>query len=356
MTLDMVDNTKGGGIRVKRRRGRVLGRVWVERRCLANEVNLFLKQATTDSYMEIELKGPKGKGNFIRHRLLRADSKTSMFMLNGVGATGKGCPDRTNRSLPPQDKVSEFAAMNPQQLLRETQSAAGDRNLESWHQTLIEDGAEFKKFLKAQEQLKRMHDRNEAIERDVQRYKERKKIEEGIKLLAVLTPVQQYRELRDKYFNLKILQRWRESCEETPWTRLSSSPTTSALVVMESALFVVFLPQMSSSTCVQRAGFYRDRKHRYARYHLGKHCGKVYQRNGLRIETVFEATNRSVSDITYTDNDVQASDFGVIIEQDYENGSPTGVLTNGIEIMNVIYSGKNSVRMTEDNGAQWAPQ
>ncbi|KAF9018465.1 glycoside hydrolase [Hymenopellis radicata] len=78
----------------------------------------------------------------------------------------------------------------------------------------------------------------------------------------------------------------------------------------------------------------------------------VKSTNGLRIKTVFEATNGSVSDITYTDNDVEASDFGVIIEQDYENGSPTGVPTNGIEISNVIYSGKNSVRMTEDDGLQ----
>ncbi len=39
--------------------------------------------------------------------------------------------------------------MSPQQLLRETQRAAGDRNLESWHQILIEDGAEFKKILEA---------------------------------------------------------------------------------------------------------------------------------------------------------------------------------------------------------------
>ncbi|KAF9024415.1 P-loop containing nucleoside triphosphate hydrolase protein [Hymenopellis radicata] len=186
----------------------------------ANEVNLFVKQGTTDGYIEIELKGPKGKGNLIIRRLLRADSKTSTFMLNGVGATGKEVSNQMAAlnvqvgnlcSFLPQDKVSEFAAMSPQQLLRETQRAAGDRNLESWHQTLIEDGAEFKKILEMikteEEQLKQMRDRNEAIERDVQRYKERKKIEEEIKLLAVLIPVQQYRELRDKYFNLKILQR-----------------------------------------------------------------------------------------------------------------------------------------------------
>jgi hypothetical protein len=47
-------------------------------------------------------------------------------------------------SFLPQDRVSEFAAMSPQQLLRETQRAAGDENLTNWHDTLISAGQELK--------------------------------------------------------------------------------------------------------------------------------------------------------------------------------------------------------------------
>jgi structural maintenance of chromosomes protein 5 len=47
-------------------------------------------------------------------------------------------------SFLPQDKVSEFAQMTPQQLLRETQRAAGDINLTTWHDTLITAGKELK--------------------------------------------------------------------------------------------------------------------------------------------------------------------------------------------------------------------
>jgi hypothetical protein len=47
-------------------------------------------------------------------------------------------------SFLPQDKVSEFAAMTPQQLLRETQRAAGDERLTSWHDTLISTGKDLK--------------------------------------------------------------------------------------------------------------------------------------------------------------------------------------------------------------------
>jgi hypothetical protein len=45
-------------------------------------------------------------------------------------------------SFLPQDKVSEFAHMSPQQLLRETQRAAGDARLTNWHDTLITAGKE----------------------------------------------------------------------------------------------------------------------------------------------------------------------------------------------------------------------
>jgi hypothetical protein len=45
-------------------------------------------------------------------------------------------------SFLPQDKVSEFAHMSPQQLLRETQRAAGDPRLTNWHDTLITAGKE----------------------------------------------------------------------------------------------------------------------------------------------------------------------------------------------------------------------
>jgi len=53
----------------------------------------------------------------------------------------------SNSSFLPQDKVSEFAAMSPQQLLRETQRAAGDANLSNWHDTLISAGKDLRQML-----------------------------------------------------------------------------------------------------------------------------------------------------------------------------------------------------------------
>ncbi|OCF56636.1 hypothetical protein L486_05490 [Kwoniella mangroviensis CBS 10435] len=71
--------------------------------------------------------------------------------------------------------------------------------------------------------------------------------------------------------------------------------------------------------------------------------------NGLRIKTVAGATGGSVSDITYTNNKVTgAAKYGVVIQQDYENGSPTGEPTNGIEISNINFDSGNTVSTASD--------
>jgi structural maintenance of chromosomes protein 5 len=55
----------------------------------ASELNSFVKIGTDSGFIEIELKGPKGKGNLIIRRNLSATSKGSSFTLNGHSATGK---------------------------------------------------------------------------------------------------------------------------------------------------------------------------------------------------------------------------------------------------------------------------
>ena len=90
--------------------------------------------------------------------------------------------------------------MSPQQLLRETQRAAGDENLIKWHDTLISAGTELRTLqgvshifcfmylshlltqtIETEDRtLNQMKERNSGIERDVQRYMERKKIEHNV--------------------------------------------------------------------------------------------------------------------------------------------------------------------------------
>lgn len=60
--------------------------------------------------------------------------------------------------------------------------------------------------------------------------------------------------------------------------------------------------------------------------------------NGVRIKTVSGATG-SVSDITYSGITLSnIAKYGIVIEQDYENGSPTGTATTGVPITGLTVS------------------
>ncbi|KAF8651094.1 hypothetical protein AX16_004894 [Volvariella volvacea WC 439] len=186
----------------------------------ATELRHYVKFDSQSGYIEIELKGRHGKPNLIIRRTLNASSNSSNFTLNGQSATGKEIAAKMADlnvqvgnlcSFLPQDKVSEFASMSPQQLLRETERAAGDEKLTFWHDTLIASGKEFKELQdniktiekeKAQKQL-----RNDGIENEVLRYNERKKIEHEIALLELLIPVEAYRKMHKQYLALKVKQR-----------------------------------------------------------------------------------------------------------------------------------------------------
>ena len=61
--------------------------------------------------------------------------------------------------------------------------------------------------------------------------------------------------------------------------------------------------------------------------------------NGIRIKTVSDATG-SVSNITFSDITLSGiTDYGIVFEQDYENGSPTGTPTDGVPITDLTVSG-----------------
>jgi len=70
----------------------------------------------------------------------------------------------------------------------------------------------------------------------------------------------------------------------------------------------------------------------------------------VRIKTVYEATG-SVSDVTYEDISFSGiTNYGIVIEQDYENGSPTGTPTTGVPITGLTLSNvKGTVESSATN-------
>ncbi|TVY19508.1 Polygalacturonase 2 [Lachnellula arida] len=72
--------------------------------------------------------------------------------------------------------------------------------------------------------------------------------------------------------------------------------------------------------------------------------------NGIRIKTVSDATG-TVKGVTFKDITLSdISSYGIVIEQDYENGSPTGTPTTGVPITGLTVSGvKGSVSASATN-------
>ncbi|KAB2581238.1 putative extracellular protein [Lasiodiplodia theobromae] len=72
--------------------------------------------------------------------------------------------------------------------------------------------------------------------------------------------------------------------------------------------------------------------------------------NGVRIKTVYDATG-TVADVTYSDITLSGiTKYGIVIEQDYENGSPTGEPTDGVPITGLTIDGVTGT--VEDDATQ----
>ncbi|KAF7178979.1 hypothetical protein CNMCM7691_007854 [Aspergillus felis] len=63
----------------------------------------------------------------------------------------------------------------------------------------------------------------------------------------------------------------------------------------------------------------------------------INSQNGARIKTVYGATG-SVTGVKFQDITLKGiTKYGIIVEQDYENGSPTGTPTNGVKVSDITF-------------------
>ena len=107
----------------------------------------------------------------------------------------------------PQEKVSEFARMDPVFLLHETQRAVGKPEMLKWHDSLKSLRKEQKKLQSDtkvnKELLDRAEKRQELAAADVQRMQEREKIQKKVKLLEECRPLSKYKEAQARAEELK---------------------------------------------------------------------------------------------------------------------------------------------------------
>ena len=110
----------------------------------------------------------------------------------------------------PQDKVVEFAAMSPVELLRSTQRAVASQKMIDWHEEL-KDLREKQRIIQNQNAtdldiLANLEGRQRMQEADVERMREREQVKQRVKMLETSRPFAEYRQARNNFREAKRLR------------------------------------------------------------------------------------------------------------------------------------------------------
>lgn len=179
----------------------------------AKEPGDFVKNGSHEAIIEIELQGHSTAETdlTITRRILKEGSRTE-FRINGKKATNKAVLHEARKysiqidnlcQFLPQDRVAEFAALSPTELLAATQQAAGREEMKDWQEQLKALGKEEKKNMLEQssgsDQLKGLAARQAVTLRDVERYQERQAIQKKVEMLELIRPFPKYRIAREQH-------------------------------------------------------------------------------------------------------------------------------------------------------------
>ncbi|KAJ5474183.1 hypothetical protein N7475_003749 [Penicillium sp. IBT 31633x] len=184
----------------------------------AKDLGEFVKHGAREAMIEIELCGPPKIGrNPVIQRTIKRDGNKSSFTVNGSPASKVDVlklaqsfaiqVDNLCQFLP-QDKVAEFAALTPIELLHSTQRAAAGPEMIQWHDALKRLRAEQKKLeidnSGDKELLANMENRQEMQRADVERMRQRAGIQRKIEILEHCRPIVEYKEHHNAVEALKV--------------------------------------------------------------------------------------------------------------------------------------------------------
>ncbi len=184
----------------------------------AKDVSEFVKHGTQEATIEIELAkdGKRFKENIVIRCTIKREGNKTAFSVDGK-PLGKKAVVELARSLSiqidnlcqflPQDKVVEFAAMTPIELLRSTQRAVASQEMIDIHEEL-KDYRRKEKDLQAhvttdQETLNNLEGRQRLQEGDVERMREREEVVKSVELLEAARPFAAYRAAKAQHREAK---------------------------------------------------------------------------------------------------------------------------------------------------------
>jgi chromosome segregation ATPase len=171
----------------------------------AEDVSSYVRRGTQEGEVTITLAGKvRGTVRVIK-RKIAAKENSSSWLIDGKAAKHKDVQQVTSEfgihldnlcQFLPQDKVVEFAAMNPVELLRATEAAVGDDGLLESHDKLIELSKhldrEQVKANQMSDDLSRLKEENGRSERHVERLLERERLLEEAERLKQKIPWAEY--------------------------------------------------------------------------------------------------------------------------------------------------------------------
>ncbi|KAJ9267116.1 hypothetical protein DTO212C5_6034 [Paecilomyces variotii] len=174
----------------------------------AKDPGEFVKHGCREATIEIELWGPpRLRRNPVISRTIKREGNKSTFTINGQQASRSQVLklaqsfsiqiDNLCQFLP-QDKVSEFAALSPVELLHSTQRAAAGPEMVQWHEDLKKLRAEQKKLqtdIRADHDLvANLENRQELQRADVESMRQRAAIKRRIEMLEFSRPITRYKD------------------------------------------------------------------------------------------------------------------------------------------------------------------
>ncbi|KAK8174402.1 putative ABC/SMC5 protein [Phyllosticta citribraziliensis] len=187
----------------------------------AKSVGEFVKNGTTEAAIEIELAGgPQTRGrNPVIKRIIKKEDNKSFFFLDGQPTPHKRITELCKSfsiqidnlcQFLPQDRVVEFAALGPVQLLEQTQRAAAPEHMTQRHEQL----KELRKTQKADqdardreaEHLSSLEKRQNAQKADVDRMREQQQLKDKLEAYKRIRPCVNYRVTMEKMHELVALK------------------------------------------------------------------------------------------------------------------------------------------------------
>ncbi|KXJ94004.1 RecF/RecN/SMC N terminal domain-containing protein [Microdochium bolleyi] len=231
----------------------------------ASQIGEFVKLGTDVATIEIELQKKPGdpRNHIIRVEINREDNHRKWW-LNGKDSTLTAVQKLTSRlhiqvdnlcQFLPQDKVAEFAGLTPVQLLHQTLRAAAPQEMLDW-QTQLYDLHKDHRKVKEQvgtvlETLTNLQQRQDGLQADVDRYRERDAIQQRVEDLKKAKYVSQYMAARQLHKAAKA----REKDAKAKHKRLQESCNPALAAIRNKKLYAeeIELVVNERNTALERA-------------------------------------------------------------------------------------------------------